>query len=106
MKELNGNLKKEYAGTGLSILNAFTIIIAFAYSIFLVSNYNRNSVLGGILTFGVLGLYLWRVYASIEEYKEGYMSQAKGVFVSIAGLFLLFIADFFVCANSIMFNMH
>ncbi len=99
-------IEHKYNGTLLSVLNFLAVLAVFGYTIFLINNYSRNTILGSLLTLGVFGLYLWRVYVSIGEYKKGYMSTAKGLFISIGGLFLVFIADIFVCANSVSLNFH
>jgi hypothetical protein len=98
--------EKKDLGMMLSVFNFLAVLAAFGYTIFLINAYSRNTILGSLLTLGLFALYLWGVYVSTREHRKGHMGTAKGLFISIGGLFLVFIADIFVCANSISMNFH
>ncbi len=95
--------ERTYQGSLLSVIHFLSGIAAAAYSIFLVTNYNRNMPWGNLLTFGILFLYLWGLYASVPRYKKGSMGTARGIFHVIGGLSLVFFLNIFVCMNSSRF---
>jgi len=100
-KEEETEIQESQGSALLPVIHLLSVLAGLGYTIFLVSNYGRSALVGGILSFGILGLYTWRIYLNTALNKEGKLSTARGIFNAIGGLFLLFIADMFVCANSI-----
>jgi len=89
--------------TLLSVSIVFAIL-AFVYTLFLVSNYdNQNAILGRVLS-----LIVWVVYAAILYFinKKFKAKTGLGIFLAIVGLLLFAFADLFVCANSITLHLH
>jgi len=88
----------------LLVISIVFAILAFVYTLFLVSNYdNQNAMLGRVLS-----LIVWVVYAAILYFinKKFKAKTSLGITLAIAGFLLFAFADLFVCANSITLHLH
>jgi len=92
-------MKKNSTLIAVSVVFA---ILAFAYTLFLISGYDgQNAMMGRVLS-----LIVWIVYVAILYFinKKFKAKTASGVTLVIVGLFLFVFADLFVCANSIVWH--
>jgi len=94
-------MKNNFTLLSVSVLFA---ILAFAYTLFLISGYDgKNAMMGRVLSLIVWVAYVGVLYFINKKFKA---KTASGVTLIIVGLFLFVFADVFVCDYSIIWHMH
>lgn len=104
-KIVSNKKQKEPSALLKALVWTFTAL-SIAYSAFLIMSYNRNIVIGLLITTLSLSLYLAVLFYLYRENNKLKISKAKAIFFIIGGAFLLFLANFFTCMNSFKLNLH